>query len=170
MDTVIRVLPDPVSLIQQILATLVLYVILKKKLFGPITKFLKERQDKIEANINEAKETRNEAINLKRDYEIKIAEAKEEAKSIVEAARKRGEEVREEIVKDAKKEANSIADKANKEIEREKAKAKDDLKKEVVNIAMMVASKVISKEIDENTHKEMISNFIDEVGGSSWQN
>lgn len=170
MDTVIRVLPDPVSLIQQILATLILFIVLKKKLFGPITKFLKDRQDKIEANINEAKETRNEAINLKRDYEIKISEAKDAAKEIVEAARKRGEEVREEIVKEAKKEANSIVDKANKEIEREKAKAKDDLKKDVVNIAMMVASKVISKEIDENTHKEMISNFIDEVGGSSWQN
>lgn len=170
MDFNVRVLPELSSIIIQLISTLVLFLVLRHFLFGPVSKFLKERQNKIENNINEAKKNKEEAVNLKKDYEIKIIEAKDEAKGIVESARKRGEELRDEIVKDAKKEANSLIEKARKEIDREKAKATDDLKKEVSNIAIMVASKIIDKELDQKAHNDMISKFIDEVGESRWQN
>lgn len=170
MDFDIKVIPDITSLSLQLLATGVLFFILRHFLFKPVSEFLKARQDKIEGNINEAKRSKEDANNLKRDYEIKIEKAKEEAKTIIESARKRGEDLREEIVNGAKDEANALVDKARREIEREKSKAKDDLKKEVSNIALMVAGKIIDKELDQKSHNDLIAKFIDEVGESTWQN
>lgn len=170
MEFDIRVIPDWLSLALQFTSTLVLFLVLRHFLFKPVSEFLKARQDRIEKDINEAKKSKEDAINLKRDYEIKIEKAKDEAKEIIESARKRGEDLREEIVKEAKEEANRLLEKARLEIEREKAKAKDDLKKEISSIALMVASKIIDKELDKNTHEALISKFINEVGESTWQN
>lgn len=170
MNFIVNVLPDPVNFGLQILATIFLFLILRHFLFKPVSEFLAKRKSIIENDLNEAKNKKEEALSLRRDYELKIQEAKGEAKAIIETSRKRGEGLREEIVLEAKKEAVAIADKARNDIEREKEKAIEDLKQEVVTVAMMAASKVIDKNLDENSHKDMINKFIDEVGESKWQN
>ena len=170
MEFNISVIPNLEGVLLQLAATLVLFLVLRHFLFKPVSEFLKARQDRIENDIDEAKKSKEEASTLKRDYEIKIEKAKEEAKGIVESARKRGEDLREEIVKEAKDEAMALLEKARREIEREKSKAKDDLKKEVSNIALMVAGKIIDKELDNKSHEDLIAKFIDEVGESTWQN
>jgi len=46
----------------------------------------------------------------------------------------------------------------------------EELKAEVVTIAMMAASKVIDRNLDADVHKDMINQFINEVGERTWQN
>lgn len=83
---------------------------------------------------------------------------------------KRGEDRFEEIVAEAKKEAERITTKANSEIEREKQKAMNEIKDDISEIAMMIASKVIQKDINSSDHDRLIKDFIDNVGDTSWQN
>ncbi len=166
----VHVLPDIYNFSLQIIATFILFLVLRHFLFEPVSKFLNERKEKIASDIDAAQQEKEEAVKLKEDYEAKIEEAKDEARDIVDSAKKRGEELREEIITEARKEANDIKEKAHKEIEREKEKAIDDLKSEVVTVAMMAASKVVNKNLDENDHREMINNVINEVGESKWQN
>lgn len=166
----IRVIPELQLLLMQIAATIILFVVLRHFLFKPVSKFLNDRREKIQNDLTEAKSEREEAADLKRQYEMKIEAAKKEAQEILESARVRGEEMKEEIIAKAKKEAENIMERTNKEIERQRQKAIDDLKTEVVTIAMMAASKVIDKNLDENAHREMITKFINEVGENKWQN
>jgi len=170
MDFTVNVLPDLYNFTLQILATIVLFLVLKHYLFKPVSERLKARSEAIEREINEAKVKNEEAEALRKEYELKIDDAKSEARSIVESSKKRGEQLREEIISDAKKEAEEVLVKARKDIEREREKTMDGLKSEVVSIAMLAAAKVVEKNLDEEAHKEMIGKFIDEVGDAEWQN
>jgi len=170
MDIQINVLPDPVNFLLQIAATLVLYLVLRHFLFEPVTKFLAARKERIAKELEEAKSHREEAEVLKKEYESRINEAKNEARAIVDSAKKRGEELKEQIIVEAKAEANKVLAKAKSDIEREREKTMAELKSEVVQIAMMAAEKVVEKNLDEKAHKEMINKFIDEVGEAQWQN
>ncbi|WIV12181.1 F0F1 ATP synthase subunit B [Proteiniborus sp. MB09-C3] len=170
MDIQVNVLPDPVNFLLQISATLVLFLILRHFLFKPVSKFLADRKERIAQELGEAKSHREEAETLKKEYESRIDEAKQEARGIVDSAKKRGEELKAEIVVSAKTEAGNVLAKAKSDIEREKEKTMAELKSEVVEIAMMAAEKVVEKSLDEKAHKEMINKFIDEVGEAQWQN
>lgn len=170
MDIQINVLPDPVNFFVQMASTIVLFLILRHFLFKPVSEFIAARKEKIANDLEEAKARKEEAEALKVEYENRIDEAKNEARVIVDSAKKRGEELREQILVEAKEEASSVLTKARSDIEREREKTMAELKTEVVQIAMMAAERVVEKSLDEKSHKEMINKFIDEVGETQWQN
>ena len=57
-------------------------------------------------------------------------------------------------------------DKAEADIEKEKKRAVNQIKDEISDIAMSIASSVVSKELDAKTHEQLIENFINEIGDS----
>ncbi|KXZ40526.1 F-type H+-transporting ATPase subunit b [Alkalithermobacter thermoalcaliphilus JW-YL-7 = DSM 7308] len=154
----------------QIVNTIVMYLILKKLLFKPVTKFMNDRQESIANSIKEAEETKKEAYALKAEYEAKINASKEEGQEIIKEASRKAEMRADEIIKNAQNEANRLMEKAHIEIEREKQKVVNELKDEISNIAILAASKVIEADIDKNKHEKLISDFIKEVGEATWQN
>ena len=54
--------------------------------------------------------------------------------------------------------------KANADIEKEKKRAVNQIKDEISDIALMVAEKVVEKEISPKDHERLIENFISEFG------
>ncbi len=166
----VHVLPDLPNFILQIIATGVLFLVLRHFLFKPVTNLLDARSEKIVSNLEESTVYKREAEAVKSEYELKLTDAKSEARDIVETAKKRSEQVKDEIIQEAKSEAQSISKRATLDIELEKQKMFGDLKSEVVDIAMLAATKVLEKDLDPNTHKTMINKFIDEVGESKWTN
>lgn len=170
MEIDVRVIPEGMSMLLTLGAFLVLLLGLRKLLYEPVSKKLNERQENIQKNIDEAKITKEEALALKTQYEEKIQEAKGESQTIVENGRRRGEEIREDIILEAKEEANKIIDKAKKEIQIEKEKALMDVQKEAGEMAVLIASKIMQENLDLASQQDLINKFIDEVGTSKWQN
>ena len=74
------------------------------------------------------------------------------------------EEIYDEIVLEAKNEANTIIERAKVEINREREKVEYQLKKEAIDLALELSTKVIEKNIDKEKNKELIDEFITEVG------
>ncbi|WP_041701339.1 F0F1 ATP synthase subunit B [Gottschalkia acidurici] len=166
----VKLMPDIPNLVLQISSTLVLFLVLRHFLYAPIVRMLAARSEKVYEEMAEAKKQNEEATSLRIEYESRIQEAKDEARNIVEGAKKRGDQLKDEIVLEAKNESSNILAKARTDMEREKEKVLNDLKSEVVEIAMLAATKVVEKDLDENTHKNMINKFITEVGESKWKN
>lgn len=166
----VHVLPDLANFIPQILATGILFLVLRHFLFAPVTKILDDRSKQIVSNLEDSTSHKREAEAVKAEYELKLETAKGEARDIVESAKKRSDQLKDEILQEAKAEAKKISDRAMLDIEREKEKMIVDLKSEVVEIAMLAATQVLEKDLDTNTHKTMINKFIDEVGESQWKN
>ncbi len=146
---------------------LILFLLMKRFLFGPIKKIIDERQAEIEKNINDAESAKTDAEGLKAEYEERLKSAKKEADTILTTASKKALLKEEEIIKEANEKAAGILEKANLEIAMEKKAALESLKGEVSEIATSIAAKIIEKDIDEKDHEKLIEKFIDEIGDAS---
>lgn len=154
----------------QIFNTIVLYAILRKLLFKPVTAFMEGRQKEIATTIESADNSKLQAEEYKKEHMKKVEDAKEEGREIVNKAIKRSEEKAQEIIAEAKTEAVKLKETANSQIELEKQKAVHELKKEVSEMAVLVASKLIQKDMKKEDHENVIEDFIKEVGEVKWQN
>jgi len=171
MDTiVVEVIPELPSMIVTWITIFFLFRLLSKFLYEPITKFINDRKEKIMSNLNEAKEANEAAEKLKLEYESRIAEAREESQKILAEARARGEELRNDILSQAREEATVMKERNRKDIEREKAAAFEEIKSETGNMAILIASKIMEKEMNIENQEQLVDKFIDEVGNQSWQN
>ena len=98
---------------------------------------------------------------LKADSEL--TEIRVSAKGIIDDAKERGEVERAKIVKNAKGEAVIVLENAQREIDSEIEKARTSINDEIVSVAVLMAEKVIKKEIDESKHKELLAEVNKEV-------
>lgn len=167
---VVRALPELSSMILAWIALLILYFMLRHFLYEPVTKVLSERQEKIQSDIDGAKVLKEEAESLRDDYESRINLAKKESQEIIESARKRGEELKDNIVAEAQKEAEAIIERARREIVREREVAFQEIKSQASEMAILIASKIMEEQISVDKQNILIDKFIDEVGSSEWQN
>lgn len=170
VDIKVLVLPELVPMIIILISTLILFLILRKFLHKPVTEFIQKRQDKIESNIKEAEMLKQEAIDIRADYEGKIDKAKLEGQEIIENARIRATELEKSMLEEAKIEAANVMERAKRDIAREKEKAYEDIKKSTGEMAILIASKIMEKDINLENQNTLIDKFIEEVGTSQWQN
>ncbi|MDO4793660.1 MAG: F0F1 ATP synthase subunit B [Filifactor alocis] len=152
------------------LNTLVLYLGLKRFLFEPVKNFMDERTKSIEDQITQAKEKEELADRKLSDYEERIKNAREEGREIVRLARQSAEKQHEEIVEHAKAEAEQIFKKKQEQLKREKQQAVHSIKNEISDIALMVAEKVIQKNLTPQDQSQLIDEFINNVGDTKWEN
>lgn len=158
------------TLFFQIINTIILYFLLRRFLFKPVTEFMASRQNAIVASMKEAEDKNAEADQLRLEYQKKLEGAHEEGRKIIKDASKRAEERAGEIIAQAQEEAAKIKDRAAIEIERERQKAANQMKEEVAALAVLAAGKIIDKSLDEKSHDKLIKEFIDEVGETTWWN
>lgn len=154
----------------QIINTIILFVALRMLLFKPVSEFMQKRSDSIANSMKDAETKNVEADELKALYASKITKAEEEGHQIVREAALRAEERAAKIVKEAEQDAKDIKAKAELDIQREHEKAMNSLKDDIASMAVMAASKIVEKEMDESSHKMFVKQFIDRVGDTKWQN
>ncbi len=142
----------------------ILFLIMKKLLFKPVTKMLEQRENEVSSMYEKAESAQKNAEQLEGEYTQKLSEAKEEAQRIMkdatDAANKKGEQ----IVSDAQQKASAAIAKAQREIEREKLSAVSEIKKDIASIAVSVAEKVIEKDINEKDYERLVEEFIESSG------
>ncbi len=143
---------------------LLLLFILGKFAWKPILNMLKEREDKISDSLALAKQTQEEMKRLKSDNELLLKAAKDERDNIIKDANK----MKESIISDARAKAQSEADKivesARENINNEKMAAIIELKNQIAELSIMVAEKVISRELsDKAKQKEIIESELKNI-------
>ncbi|MFP3942621.1 MAG: hypothetical protein ACLFWF_01935, partial [Alphaproteobacteria bacterium] len=75
-------------------------------LYGPITRAMKRREERIEARLNEAREKREEAEREAEKLRKKQDEVEEERRQILEDARRKAKELRETLEQEARDDVN----------------------------------------------------------------
>lgn len=101
---------------------------------------------------------------MKKDYTESMANAKQEAAEITQTATRRATARSEEILAEATRQAVDLKKKAEQSIEQERKKAMNEIKDEIAGLSVMIASKVVEKDINADDHKRLIEDFIDKVG------
>jgi len=143
---------------------LLLIFLVKKYAWGNITSVLDERAEKISSDIDGAEEARKKAEELASKREAELAGSRTEAKTIIENAKGTAEKSRADILAEAKLEAGRLKEKANQEIAQNKAEALQSVKGDVADLTISLAEKILSKNLDSQAHKELIDQYIDQLG------
>ena len=158
---------DGWTFLAQICNLMIQLVIFKKFLLKPIKQVIADRKAKADSEIADAKKLREEAEAMKAEYEQNLQNARTEANEIVANAQKTATARGEEIVGEARAQAAALKQKAEADIAQERKKAVNEVKDEIGGIAMEIASKVVEREISEKDHKDLIDEFIKNVGEAS---
>lgn len=153
-----------------IIAIFILFLFMSHYLFNPARKFLTDRQNRIQNDIETAQAEKEEAIALKADYEERIREIDKQAEEILSDARKKALANEAGIVAKAKEEAAAIIERAKVEAELEKQKVADEVKKEMIQVASAMAGKVVAANIDTTVSDSLIDETLKEIGESTWLN
>lgn len=143
---------------------ILLLVLIKKFAWSNITSIFEERAEKIASDIDRAEEARQKAEVLAQKREDELAGSRKEAKTIIENAKETAEKSKASILADAKLEAGRLKEKANQEIAQNKAEALQSVKGEVADLTISLAGKIISQNLDGQAHKELIDQYIDQLG------
>jgi F-type H+-transporting ATPase subunit b len=152
------------DIIFQLVMFLILLALLKKYALGPVMNIMKQREEHIANEINSSEEINKEAKKLVEEQRELLKQARVEAQSLVENAKKLGEQQKEDIIQAARSEAGRLKDAALKEIEQEKEQAVAALREQVASLSVLIASKVIEKELNEQEQEKLINDYINEVG------
>jgi F-type H+-transporting ATPase subunit b len=145
-------------------AFLGLFFLLAKFTFKPIAQALDRRGQMIKSSIDEAEKQRADAKKLMDDYQKQIAQARTEAAKLLDESRVLSEKVRKEMVDKANAEAAALLQRAQEEINRQKEKGVQELKDTVAGLSVQIASRVIEREVNEATHRQLVDKLIVDLG------
>ena len=145
-----------------IINLLITYFIIRFFLFKPAIKFMKKRQEKVIADLSEAKSRRKEAEDLLSEGKIRIEKSTHEATSIVEDAKIQAEKQSGAIIDNARRESIEIIARAHKDVELLKKAAMEEMRDEVADLSLAIAYKVVSQTMDDNKQRELVERFIGE--------
>lgn len=148
----------------QLAMFLLLLLLLRKYALRPLLGVMEARQNKIASDIANAEKNREEALKLLEQQKEELAAARQDATKIIENARASAEKQAEDIVAKAMAEAEQFKRNAQTEIAREKEQAMAALRDQVGALSVMLATKIIEKELDQNQQEKLVSDFLKEVG------
>jgi F-type H+-transporting ATPase subunit b len=154
---------DPGLFVWTILTFLLLVFILAKFAWKPLLKMLQDREDMVRSSLEDAEKAKSELERLNEESEAIMAKARSEAQSILADGKVAAEKVKDDIIAKSKEQANKIREDAGNQIQVEKDKAISEIKKEVVNLTLLVAEKLIQKNLRDADNKSLIEKSLKKV-------
>lgn len=161
----LQLLPDTAELIWGIVAFSALMAFLFWKVFPTLNQTLDERAAKIQGQIEEAEAVRAEAEQLRRQFEEQLADARGQANEVIEDAREQAERIKTDARSQAESEAEQILARAREEADAERNRLLQELRSQVAVWSVELAGKIVQRELDENQHRELVDQYINELAG-----
>ncbi|RSL29683.1 ATP synthase F0 subunit B [Salibacterium salarium] len=147
-----------------IVTFVILMLVLRKFAWGPIMNMMKQREEHVASEIETAEKNRQDAEKYVEEQRQELERAKDEAQSIIENAKKTSEKQGEDIIAQSRAEAERMKENALADIAREKEQAVAELREQVGSLSVMIASKIIEKELDEKEQEQLIEDYVKEAG------
>jgi len=157
--------PDPGLFIWTILVFLVLLFALAKFAWRPLLEALESRQAGIKKALDDAAKAKQELERLHEQSAQIIREARVEADSIIAKSRTDAERLRAEMKEKARAEADAVVRNAERQIQLETTRALQQIRAEAVDLSVMIASKIIQRNLSKEDNERLIEEALKQVEG-----
>jgi F-type H+-transporting ATPase subunit b len=138
-------IPPDYTFLVQIAIFLVLWVLLKRLWFDPALRLVRERKQRSEGALSEARAIQAEAERLRAEHAASLEQARAEAqREMQEIVRRAGVEQK-RLIDAAQDDAERTLVEARAQIARDVSSARQSLRDAVHDIARMVAEKVLGR-------------------------
>ncbi|MCX7643042.1 MAG: F0F1 ATP synthase subunit B [Armatimonadetes bacterium] len=148
-------------IISQTIAFLILYWLLRKFAFAPVQQILREREERVRKAIEDAEQKRAEMEQLRAEYEQRLAHIEEEARTRLQEAMQQAYQARDALLAEAREQAERILQRAQEQIALEREKLMVELRDFVVDMAVLIAEKLIERSLDHKAHHELINRILE---------
>ncbi|NXY94682.1 F0F1 ATP synthase subunit B [Streptomyces sp. BR123] len=157
-------LPPLPELIVGLVAFLIVFAILAKKLLPNINKVLEERREAIEGGIEKAEAAQTEAQSVLEQYKAQLAEARHEAARLRQEALEQGTALKEELRAEGQRQREEIIAAGHAQIEADRKAASQALRQDVGKLATDLAGKLVGESLEDHARQSRtIDRFLDEL-------
>ncbi len=164
MENLVKIGLNPAWLLAQIVNFILLLLILRAVAYKPILNMLETRKQKIKESLEYADRVKHEAEEQQKEFDRKLAQARQEAQAAAQAASQVGEKERERIIAEAREDARKVVEQAREQIEYERKQMLSQVRDQVVQLSLLATQKVVAKSLDEKAHRKLVDEFISQTG------
>jgi F-type H+-transporting ATPase subunit b len=141
-----------------------LVFILRAKAWTPILEGLKKREETIRSSLEEAKKTREEMVAMKTEFQRELAEAHQQIPMLMEDARKKAEELANDMRAKAAADIQTERERLRHEVEMAKDQAIRELWEQTAQLATLISAKAIGRSLTEEDHRRLLDEAMQEMG------
>ncbi|MEA4891375.1 MAG: F0F1 ATP synthase subunit B [Peptococcaceae bacterium] len=151
---------EPSVILWNIINIFVLFLLLKKFLFKPVTRVLDNRAAAIRRAAEEAAADRQKAGETLAGYEEKLAAAREEADQILGRARQRGQQEYRGMLEKAREDADRLIRAGQTQINAQRQAMLFEVRQEVAELALAAAAKAAGRSMDTADDRALVESFL----------
>jgi len=140
-----------------------LLFILRRSAWPVLLNAVRERERRLEQQIDEAEKNRAEAAALLEQHGKLLAGARTETQEILAKAKAVAEKEREALLAKARQEYDGLLARARKEIDAEKEKAARELRRDAVELSLAAASKLIEEKLDSEANRRLVMTYLETI-------
>ena len=150
------------GLLVQIINVALVLIILRLVLYKPILRLLENRSSRIKESLEAAEAAKAQSARSEEEVRKTLGEARQEGQRLIGQASEMVERLKLDAREDAKKEGEAMIVRARSEIARERDDAVEKVRSEFAGLAISAAEKVINSELDEDRHRKLIDDVLEE--------
>lgn len=157
------------TLLFEWMTILVLYLILKHFFFEKVHNFMVARENKVKESFENAEQVNAVALQKLESYEMKIGDLEAEGRNIIKKAKAKADIQAKSILDEASQKAEEIIQRAVRDIEREKEQAIQEMRTQIIELSLLAAEKVLEKKLDLAGQDDLIAGILEKAGNAEWQ-
>lgn len=146
-------------LFAQIINFLIIFLGLGAVLWGPASRMLDSRAEKIQKGLEDAAAAARARQNAEAEADKILSEARSERQKLLEEARQQGEDVKKGIESEARQSAEKIRSDAQAEAVTARDAELADLREQVLQISSAVAARILGEKIDAKKNSQLVRDF-----------
>lgn len=162
-DAVANALPNLWISLTQLGAFLVMVFIFFKFAFKPIKNKLKQRQDLVQKDIDDARKAKHDAELDREVASQNIKDSRIQAQQIVEDAKKEADLKANTIISKANDDADNIRAQGEKDAQEKKKQIDREAHNIIINTAIDASKEILGREIDEKDNEKVVEDFINQI-------
>ncbi|MCX4528132.1 MULTISPECIES: F0F1 ATP synthase subunit B [unclassified Streptomyces] len=156
--------PPIPELVIGLLAFVIVFGFLAKKLLPNINKVLEERREQIEGGITKAEDAQAEAQSVLEQYKAQLAEARHDAARLRQEALEQGTALKEELRAEGQRQREEIIAAGHAQIEADRKAASQALRQDVGKLATDLAGKLVGESLEDHARQSRtIDRFLSEL-------
>jgi len=151
------------TLILQSIAMMIFVWFCMKFIWPPILNALDERRERIAEGLAASDRAEEALEKAGAEADAQIKEARDKAGEIVDRANQRHNQILEQARDDATSERKRQVAAAEADIAQAANQAREDLRSATATLAVLGASKILEKEINDQAHRDLLDKLIAEL-------
>lgn len=159
-----------ITLIAQLVATTVLFLVVRFKFWNVVTSFIDARKNAVQAELDKAENAKIEVEQATIESKELVQSARTTANNIIQQAKTLSEKEAEKILNDAHNKIESDKEKALREIDQKEIELRRNIQQEIVDVAYLLADKMVNKQMDEKQNQLIVDEFLNSDGNVNDRN